>query len=358
MSMETETLEHKAEHHRARVDSSLDELRDRLSVGQILDEVWGQVRHGQGGDMAKNLGRQVRDNPLALSLIGAGVAWLLTGDNVRAEAREMKRRYDTWNEDPASSYGSRSPSWPHERHASAPPRSSDYGTGMGPRGKLDSSSDSLGQSEPGLLAKTKTSASSLAGGAADAAGRAGDAIADAAGGVADATSRVGQSVSDAAAAARDNVRQYGAEVSDAAHFAAEEAGRYGRYFRRDLYARGDRLRRSFLDTLYEEPLIIGGVALAVGAAIGVSLPATRREDQMFGSARDDLRDAAYAYGEDVADKVGLVANKAYEAASDEAEKKGLLPEGDRGETIAEKAGDVVKAAVDKAKIEAAKNDLT
>jgi len=74
MSMETENLAHEAERHRARVDSTLDELRDRLSVGQIVDEVWDQLRRGQGGDMVKNIGRQARDNPLALGLIGAGVA--------------------------------------------------------------------------------------------------------------------------------------------------------------------------------------------------------------------------------------------------------------------------------------------
>jgi hypothetical protein len=54
MSMETESLEHKAEHHRARVDSTLDELRDRLSVGQIVDEVWAQLKHGQGGDAVRS----------------------------------------------------------------------------------------------------------------------------------------------------------------------------------------------------------------------------------------------------------------------------------------------------------------
>jgi hypothetical protein len=357
MSIETESLEHKAEHHRARVDSNLEELRDRLSVGQIVDEVWTQLRHGQGGDMVKNLGRQARDNPLALGLIGAGVAWLLAGEGARTEGRALKRRYEAWTDDPADNEGIYGGTGrPYERYRRGLPGSDDYVTGFPPRGTAATSDDA---NEPGLFDKAKSGTSALADDASDAAGRVGDAIADTADGVADTARRAGQSLSDAADATGETVRYYGAEVGDAARFAADEAGRYGRYMRRDLYARGQRLRRSLLDTLYEEPLIIGGVALAVGAAIGVSLPSTRREDELLGSVRDNLRDTAYAYGEDLAERVGHVAEKAYEAASEEAEEKGMMPQsGVGGETLAEKAGDVVKAAVDKAETEAKKEGLT
>jgi hypothetical protein len=317
MSTDTDSLENKVEQQRARVDSTLDELRDRLSVGQIVDEVWGQLSDGQGGDAVKNIGRQVRDNPLALGLIGAGVAWLLAGEGVRAEGRDLRRRYEAWSDDPADDAG-----------------------------------------QPGLIDKAKSRASTVADSASDTAGRASDAITEAAAGVTDAARGVRESVSNTVVATGETARSYGAEASDAARYAADEAGRYGRYVRRDLYARGERLRRSFVDTLSEEPIIVGGVALAVGAAIGLSLPSTRREDVLMGSVRDDLRDTAYAYGEDVAGRFGHVAEKAYEAASEEAENKGLTPEGGSGETLAEKAGDVVKAAADKAKTEAKKEGLT
>jgi ElaB/YqjD/DUF883 family membrane-anchored ribosome-binding protein len=331
MSMETDSIEHKAEHHRARVDSTLDELRDRLSVGQIVDEVWAQLRQGQGGDMVKNIGRQVRDNPLALGLIGAGVAWLLAGEGVRAEGPYARRRYEAWAD-----------------HAAE-----DDATGLRPRGGTTGRhGDTDG---PGFAEKTKSAVSHLAEETSDAAGRLGEAIADTAEGVTDKASRVSRSISDTAAAAGEDVRYYGAEGFDAARHAVDEASRD---VSRELYARSRRLRRSFLETLYEEPLIIGGLALAVGAAIGVSLPSTRREDQLLGHVRDDIRDAAYAYGEDVAERAGHVAEKAYEAASEEAEKKGLVPESGSGETLAEKENDIVRAAVEKAKNEAKKEGLT
>ena len=53
---------------------------------------------------------------------------------------------------------------------------------------------------------------------------------------------------------------------------------------------------------------------------------------------------------------GMIAEKAYEAGSAEAEKSGLLPDGD-GETVAEKVSNIASAAVDTAKDEAKKEGL-
>jgi len=362
MSTETDNLETKAERHRARVDSALDELRDRLSIGQFVDEAWAQLREGDGADALKNIGRQARDNPLALGLIGAGLVWLLAGDGVRAEGRDIKRRFEAWSDDRLDDPAPGEFRPPYERYRSALPQSDDFITGLRPRGKTASVSDQT--DEPAVIDKARAHASSFADKASDATSRAGDTLSDAADRISDAADsvastarQVGQSVADTAAASVEGARHYGAEASEAARQAYDEAGRYGRYVRRDLYGRGQRLRRSILDMFYEEPLIVGGVALAVGTAIGVSLPPTRQEDEFLGPARDDLRDAAYAYGEDIAERAGHVAEKAYEAASDEAENKGLVPES-TGETLAGKASDVIDKAVDEAKTEAKKQGLT
>ena len=338
MSMQTDSLEQQAEAHRTRVDSTLGELRDRLSVGQIVDEVWSNLSDGQASDAVKNIGRQVRDHPLALALIGAGVAWLLAGEGVRAEGKAVKRRYDEWKDD---GQGADYPGYHPKGYQPQPysgirtaPR--DFANGYDTAGQDSADGGSDGS---GLLDKTMDAVSELSDGATDAAGRAGEAI------------------SDAADAVGERARSYGAGISDAARNAGEEAARYGRYARRDLYVRGARLRRSFLDTLQEEPLIMGGLALAVGAAIGVSLPATRREDELLGPTRDEVRDAAYEYGADVAERAGNVAEKAYEAGSEEAGKSGLLPDGD-SETVAEKVSNIASAAVDTAKDEAKKEGLS
>src|SRR3546814_16683614 len=63
------------------------------------DEGSGYGKGGQGADMAGKFGRQVRDNPLALALVGAGRAWLMVGQGARAEGRRLKGRYDDWRDD-------------------------------------------------------------------------------------------------------------------------------------------------------------------------------------------------------------------------------------------------------------------
>jgi len=83
MSTETERLAQEAEQRRSSLDQTLDSLKEKFSPGQIVDEVASYVRSGQGAEMVQNLNRQVRDNPLALGLIGAGAAWLLLGQGVR-----------------------------------------------------------------------------------------------------------------------------------------------------------------------------------------------------------------------------------------------------------------------------------
>ncbi|MEC5290742.1 DUF3618 domain-containing protein [Aurantimonas sp. C2-6-R+9] len=357
MSNDTDRLEHEAESHRSRVDSTLDELRDRFSVGQIVDEVSSYLKEGQGSDMARNLGRQVRDNPLALGLIGAGIAWLFTGDSARAEGRHLKGRYDQWRDDrdyderfdgafsggsqPAGGYRAGTSEPLSRGTSSGSPRPNPYPVTGGASRPSVGGSGTSGSDGPGMTDKAKAAASSA--GAS----------------VSDAASRAGSSISDAASSARDTAARLGHDASEAAWRAEEAAARRAREAGRGIYRAGRSARRTFLDTLYEEPLIMGGVALALGAAVGAALPSTRREDELMGSARDKMRDEAYAYGQDTVERAGHVAEKAYEAASNEADKKGLMPKGGAaGETLAEKASGIAKAAADAAKSEAKKEGLS
>jgi hypothetical protein len=72
-------IERDVERTRAGLTRTLDELRDRLSPGQVVDQFMDYVRGSGGVDFARNLGTQVRDNPLPVLLIGAGVGWLALG---------------------------------------------------------------------------------------------------------------------------------------------------------------------------------------------------------------------------------------------------------------------------------------
>lgn len=70
---------------RANLGQTLDALQARLSPGQLLDEAMRTFR-GPAGEFAHNLGTQVRNNPLPVALIGAGIAWLMTSQRAGATA--------------------------------------------------------------------------------------------------------------------------------------------------------------------------------------------------------------------------------------------------------------------------------
>ena len=60
----------------------------------------------------------------------------------------------------------------------------------------------------------------------------------------------------------------------------------------------------------ESPIGIGAVALAMGLAIGLSVPATRKETELMGDARDKLVDRTRERIADTTDKVERVVQKA------------------------------------------------
>lgn len=351
MSTDTDRLEGEAEIHRARVDSTLDELRERMSVGQMVDEVSRYLREGQGSDMVRNVGRQIRDNPLALGLIGAGVAWLLAGEGVRAETRRFTHRDEQWRDDewteddftPGSATDETFPlDDPDERYRVP------GGHAAGTTGYASATGGSTSTGE-GLSDKAKFAAS-----------RAGSALSGAASSTVETAEHARRSASGAMNSAGDAMRRYGHDASDAAGRTRDAAMRRARSAGRDAYGAGRSLGNSLISSIQQEPLILGGVALAVGVAIGASFPATRQEDELMGPARDRLRDEAYAYGRDAVDRGEHVAVRAYEAARAEAEDKGLVPGGDgeHGETLAQKASDVAKAGADAGKEETARQGMT
>jgi hypothetical protein len=76
----------------------------------------------------------------------------------------------------------------------------------------------------------------------------------------------------------------------------------------------------------ERPLAVGVAALALGLLAGVALPATRREDQLLGDARDDLLDSAREAGRDALEQGKEVARSAVERVKESVREQELTPE--------------------------------
>ena len=66
-----------AEVTRQRISRTMDELTDRLTIGQVLDEVLGYAKGG-GGTMASAFTRAARDNPVPSLLVSAGAMMFLS----------------------------------------------------------------------------------------------------------------------------------------------------------------------------------------------------------------------------------------------------------------------------------------
>ena len=110
-------LEREVDRERERVSATIDELQARASVGSLVDQLVKAVGEN-GGEVSRNLGRSLRDNPLAALLTGVGLAWLMAGSGrPRDEAQDWEDpdsddlRYgrDRLSEPPmpgASAYGS------------------------------------------------------------------------------------------------------------------------------------------------------------------------------------------------------------------------------------------------------------
>jgi hypothetical protein len=94
MMRHSEQLEREAEEVRHHLAESLNELRLRISPGQVVDQIADYAREGPVADFLGNLTREMRDNPVPLLLIGMAITWLVVSTSVsprRKSAIERER---------------------------------------------------------------------------------------------------------------------------------------------------------------------------------------------------------------------------------------------------------------------------
>ncbi|MBZ9991156.1 DUF3618 domain-containing protein [Mesorhizobium sp. BH1-1-5] len=159
-------LEREAEATRARVVATADSIRDKMTPGQLFDEFTELFRDGAGSDMVHNLKAQVRDNPLPLTVIGAGLAWLMLGSGASAGADGVTRR------GPGLDHGA-------------------FGAGMGSR--TSDAAGSLAEAASGAAGTVSGMAGEAAGTVSNVASSAADTLASSAAATADMATSAGRS---------------------------------------------------------------------------------------------------------------------------------------------------------------------
>jgi hypothetical protein len=266
MSDTSQDIEREVEARRAGVERTLDKLKNRLSVDQLVDEVGQFVGMDDVKGTLRSAGRQVRENPLALGLIGAGLAWLVLGSKSGSDDRSSDERF-------GGRYSGASPVGHGADYDDSPARE----------------------------------ASHLAG-------------------------KVGSKVQHAAGSVKDY-------AGDAAHRMREAVD--------DSKDQVMRAVRPVAQRLENQPLLLGSVAVVVGAVVGSALPRTKVENRLLGPQKHMLMEQAKSATREVRDRAVETAKASYGAAVETAQDEGLLPTGDS--TIAERLEHVAKAAVDEAK---------
>jgi ElaB/YqjD/DUF883 family membrane-anchored ribosome-binding protein len=136
-------------------------------------------------------------------------------------------------------------------------------------------------------------------------------------------------VSDTGHRLMDKASEMTGRARDAAHGArtriSGSAGS-GRERMNDLSQRSQqqyyRARASFGHMLEEQPLVLGAIGLAIGAVLGATVPATRREDEMMGSMRDDLLEKAKETGREHSQTLKESAQRVADTARQEAQRVG------------------------------------
>ena len=65
---------------RGEIDSTLNAIESRFTPGQMLDQGLDYLRHSSANEFLSNLRGSVKHNPLPVSLVGVGIAWLMLAD--------------------------------------------------------------------------------------------------------------------------------------------------------------------------------------------------------------------------------------------------------------------------------------
>jgi Protein of unknown function (DUF3618). len=289
-------IERDIEADRRRIEEKIDAIQQRMSPGQMVDEVLAYTKSSGGGEYLANLGTAFKNNPIPLAMMGVSLAWLMAGPktNIASYAREDDySSYDTdddYVEYPlATIEGEVRRTGPVQSDGTS--RYSHFVDGAGKRFKALTDStgrraghfmDESGQTFRGFVNASGEQVSSI-------------------------RDEAGKLLDQASGWASHTWRQMTASTGKIGS-AFADAGR-------STMDAGSVLNDSIVKHFKDQPLIGGALAFAVGAAIGAALPTTRQENEAIGEAADSVKSKLSAEASNAVDKAQHVASDVYAAAA-------------------------------------------
>ena len=347
---------------RERLSADLEALQQRLSPGQMVDEALSYVRTGPGREFAGNFAQTVQANPIPVTLVGLGLAWLMLsgrnggarpsyttstygdeygyhgheGDDVASRARSAAERLSRGSEETAEAF----------RLRVLEAKASVLGVKRQASDTIDAFASSVEKAMAAASERVARFRASIASGARGAleSARSG-------GNYAASTARTGGSYAAGAAQAGGSYALDAARAGgEQAWGAARATGDYAAGAVRSGVSAGSYAASYAGETLYatfqRNPLLMGALGITLGGLVGMLLPGTRREDEAFGEMRDRYRDELYDRASDLADRAGHVAGEVVESgrqALDEVASTARRAASDLAETGRRAAHDVADA---------------
>jgi len=393
-SRNPEEIEREIERERAGLANTLDDLQDRFSVEGIARQVSDQFRE-HGGDWGRSISDAAKRNPVALALTGAGLAWMMFGSGNSRDNHGSYEGLDRNRAHPVPVPVTNTETRPalrdsHRSNAPASAYAASYGSERSAQDRVPAWARDVHNDEndgPSMGDRARNAASGVKGAAGSAADRARSAGSSVASGARNTRDRVSHGASSAVESIRHTASGAAGSVRDGASAATERAHALRQRLsegtesmstearERIVMARAHAMdawnatgrytrqgRERAVDMFEEYPLVAGALAMAVGAAMGASLPRSRTEDAYLGEHSDALFNEAERIYAEEREKLGKVA----QAAKDEAgkvlqETKAQADAASDEETAADaaikKAQDSGKRVADAAKREADKQKV-
>ncbi|WP_037088534.1 DUF3618 domain-containing protein [Neorhizobium vignae] len=295
-------IEREISEDRRRIEERLDAIQQRMSPGQLVDEVLAYAKSSGGAEYASNLGAAVKNNPIPMALMGVSLAWLMAAPKTSVSSyADSKETYPL-----APIKGTLRRTGPVQFDGEK--RYSHFSDGEG--GRFKALTDETGRRAGHFIDESGKTFR----GFADASGQQIHDIRDEAGKLFDDASgwisKTWQDMTRSAGKAGEQVSDAGRNAMDA----------------------GSQLNAAILKHFKDQPLVGGALAFAVGAAIGAALPHTQVENEALGEASDELKakvsnevskslDKAESVVSDVYDKATAVAADVLETAHDRVVKE-------------------------------------
>lgn len=316
-------IERDLDHARSRLGSHLSQLQDRLSPGQVLDDLMGYFRGSEGAEFGRSLLDNVRGNPMPAAITAVGLAWLMAS---KPGARTTGQASDAtgWER-----FGmpAMQPAGPHlygrEDYGAAIVRVHDAERGIARH------SDEAEHAYSARLDEVRGQAIGLARHAQETTESFGervrDALAAAERAVAGTAQGLREQVGSAMGTAGNAAGTLGASAQNAAQGAVQSA--------LGALSQSGKAGGSLAATFAESPVLLGALGLAAGALLGALLPVSEQEEAALGGIAGQARDTAASLAKEGLERGKTVAQAVADKGRASADAHGLAGGKSAGELL-------------------------